>query len=128
MNIVNCTPHAITVMTSVMTFDNENNCMTEVMQQETYEPSGILPRVETVRVSRADLTTNNAAGIRIIAQKVGQVQGLPEPQADTVFIVSAMVLQALAGSRPDVYAPDTGADAIRNDKGHIIAVRGFVAG
>jgi hypothetical protein len=41
--------------------------------------------------------------------------------------VSGMVLDALAGSRiGDVVAPDTGPDAVRNDQGHIVAVRGFV--
>lgn len=51
---------------------------------------------------------------------------LPEPKLDTIYIVSGMVLAALNGSRPDVYAPDIGPDAIRNDKGHIIAVIGLV--
>jgi hypothetical protein len=42
------------------------------------------------------------------------------------LIVSGMVLDALAGGRPDVVAPDTGPDAVRDEKGHIVAVLGFV--
>ena len=57
--------------------------------------------------------------------------GLPYPVEGLTFIVSGMVRDALSAlparlSRPDVYAPDTGSDAIRNEKGHIVSVRGLV--
>ena len=53
----------------------------------------------------------------------GEVTGLPEPEADTIFIVSALVGGQVAG-RTDVVQPGTGpADqTVRNDKGHIFAV------
>ena len=59
------------------------------------------------------------------------VDGLPDPVEGITFIVSGMVRDALSAlpawlQRPDVYAPDTGADAIRNEHGHIVAVRGLV--
>jgi hypothetical protein len=53
------------------------------------------------------------------------VEGLPDPVAGVVYIVSGRVLSELAGSRPDVVSPDTGPDAIR-ENGQIKAVRGFV--
>ena len=77
-------------------------------------------RCATVRQALPDV-----AGVRLTRQAFGQVEGLPEPQPDTVYIVSALVLSALAGSRPDVVAPDTGGDAIR-ENGQIKAVRGLV--
>ena len=51
---------------------------------------------------------------------------MPEPIEDTFFIVSAMVLSALAGTRQDVVAPRTDNTAIRNEAGHIIAVTGWL--
>jgi hypothetical protein len=103
MNFVNCTPHALTV---------EGLGMIPV--------SGIVPRCATVRSE-----AHNVGGVRLVRQTVGQVTGLPESAPDTVYIVSGMVLGALNGTRPDVVAPDTGADAVR-ENGQIVAVKGFV--
>ena len=57
----------------------------------------------------------------------GEVEGLPEPQADTVHIVSALVGGRVSG-RQDVVQPGTGPadDVVRNDKGHIFAVTRLV--
>lgn len=54
----------------------------------------------------------------------GEVTGLPDAEWGVLIIVSAMVRE-LASHRKDVISPDTGPSAIRNDKGHIIAVKGF---
>lgn len=62
---------------------------------------------------------------RMIQQSFGAVEGLPDPVAGVIYIVSNIILNELAGSRPDVVAPDMGPDAIRNN-GQIVAVRGFV--
>lgn len=59
----------------------------------------------------------------------GVVIGLPAPVADTLYIVSALVLGRVSG-RDDVVAPGTGPadNAVRNDKGHIVAVTRLVRG
>ncbi|MBF1519430.1 MAG: hypothetical protein HXN87_05475 [Prevotella pallens] len=64
----------------------------------------------------------------VCAQEFGQVTGLPEPTADTLYIVSALVLTAAkAAGRTDCVAPATGhPDCKRNDKGFIVSVPGFV--
>ena len=63
----------------------------------------------------------------VCSQTFGEVQDLPEPEKGTYYIVSAMVLSALAGKRRDVVAPATGHPlCIRNDKGHIVSVPCFV--
>lgn len=103
MNFVNCTPHALTVW-----------------GLGTIPPSGTVPRCATVRTEAPSV-----AGVRLVRQTVGQVTGLPDAAPDTTYIVSGMVLGALNGTRPDVVAPDTGPDAIR-ENGQIVAVRGFV--
>ncbi len=62
------------------------------------------------------------------APVVGRVEGLPEPQEGTIYIVSGMVLAHCQG-RTDVFGPGTGPKdgAIRNEKGHIIAVTRLIA-
>ena len=99
MKFVNCTPHAIVL----------NN-------GETFEPSGHI-----ARVSARFVTLENG----LFAQEFGEIQGLPEPEDGTFFIVSAMVLGST--SRADLVAPATGhPDVKRNEAGQIISVPGFV--
>jgi hypothetical protein len=102
MKLVNCTPHALTVDGVILA------------------PSGIVPRCATVR-SEVPFW----GGHRLVRQTFGEVTGLPAPAPETVYIVSGMVLSALSGARDDVVAPDTGADALR-ENGQIVGVRGFV--
>ena len=96
----------------------------------TLQPSGTVARVSTIRTQCGVL-----GGVRCTSQNFGPVEGLPAPQDGVTYVVSGMVLDALkrqagpAGSSRaghDVYAPDTGPDAIRDEKGHIVAVRGLV--
>ena len=103
MVFVNCTPHALTIE-----------------GVGTLPASGIVPRCATVRSETAPV-----GGVRIVRQVAGDVTGLPAPEAGTAYIVSGMVLAALNGARQDVFAPDTGADAVR-ENGQIVAVRGLV--
>lgn len=105
INFINLTPHNITVI--------------QGEEKRTIEASGDIARisVETKIVGELD-------GIPVSTQSYGEIEGLPAPQADTIYIVSGLVRSAVKG-RPDVVAPNTGA-AIRNEKGHIIGVPGFV--
>lgn len=103
MQFINCTPHPLTIE-----------------GLGTLAPSGVVPRCATVRSEPATV-----GGVRVVAQSMGEVTGLPNPVEGVALIVSALVLGALKGTRPDVYAPDTGADAIR-DGGQVVAVRGLV--
>ena len=54
----------------------------------------------------------------------GDVEGLPAPEPDTLYIVSAMVLAATG--RDDVVAPATGHPACVRQDGRIVSVPGFV--
>lgn len=82
--------------------------------------SGQIARVETRRCCVGSIN-----GARLVSQTFGEVQNLPAPREGVVYVVSALVLSALAGKRRDVVAPDTGADAVR-ENGQIVAVKGFV--
>ena len=100
---VNCTPHAIVL--------NDGR---------RFEPSGSIARVaQTVSEFDED---------GIATQSFGNVTGLPEPQSDTIYIVSAMVLgRAQAEGRSDIVAPATGhKDCVRDESGRIQSVPGFL--
>lgn len=74
------------------------------------------------RVS-ATFTKFNKDGICF--QEFGEVEGLPAPEKGVKLIVSAMVLSA--SDRTDLVAPATGhPETVRNEKGHIVSVPGFV--
>lgn len=107
MKLVNLTPHAITVISD----DDEKFEIT---------PSGTVARVATHKTQVAEID-----GIPVYRQTFGEVEGLPAPEQGVCYVVSALVLSALNGARPDVLAPDTGA-AVRDEAGRILGVRGFV--
>lgn len=101
MNYVNLTPHAIVL--------NDGN---------SFPPSGDVARVT------ASYTAFDERGVAKVT--FGEVSSLPEPVDGTLYIVSALVAQA--AKRDDVVSPATGhAEAVRNEKGHIVSVPGFVS-
>jgi hypothetical protein len=106
--MINCTPHAITLRTP--------------QGDITIPPSGTVARVT---MTEAVVRTCAVTGVDVIRRTPGEVIGLPED--GTPCIVSAMVLAALPAGTKGVFAPDTGATAVRNDRGHIVAVTRLVA-
>ena len=103
MNFVNLTPHSIKLNDGTM-----------------FEPSGVVARVS------ADLqAVEPVGGVQLFRQTFGDVEGLPEQMPGTMYIVSAMVLDAV--DRDDCVAPATGSkETIRNEAGQIVSVPGFV--
>ena len=99
---VNLTPHKIN----------------EVVSGNAYEPSGIVARVQVEYVPAGE-----AGGVPLFEAKYGDVEGLPAPQSDTIYIVSGAVKAAPGiADRPDVVAPG---DLVRNEEGQPIGCRGF---
>ena len=82
------------------------------------------PTARNARV--ADTYTEfNASGVCKV--KHGAIEGLPEPEANTTFIVSSMVLAAAKEKgREDVVAPATGHPECKRENGFIVSVPGFV--
>lgn len=110
MKIVNLTPHDVHVYD-----ENAQNII------RTYPASGTVARVKssTEIVGEVD-------GVPVARTAFGEIEGLLEPQQDTKYIVSLLVLQAAAGKRDDLLAPDTGPQsAVRDESGQIIGVRRF---
>jgi hypothetical protein len=102
MNILNCTPHAIS-------FVDDNGKVVR-----TIEPSGILPRVSSTIAVIGDID-----GIPDEVTSYGQVVDLPEKRDDTILVVSAMVAARLH-DRSDIRIPGR---QVRDDQGRIIGCR-----
>ena len=102
MKFINLTPHNI-----------------RLNDGRIFEPSGVVARVST---SFTEFKNDISKLI------YGDVINLPSIIDDNiVYIVSALVLSALNGYRPDVVAPATGhPDCIRDSNGYIVSVPGFV--
>ena len=106
MNIKNLTPHPITLR-------NAN--------EDTADP----PEGTVARVNATPGTLQDIEGLPVpvaSTDSFGAVEGIPEPEQGTFFIVSAMVGAHV--QRADVLTPGTGPkdNPIRNEKGHIVAV------
>lgn len=112
MTIINLTPHAITLRAD----DGVDHVIpaSGVVARVTSTPGGVLPdQGLPVPVKGADT--------------FGDVIDLPTPVDGVFYLVSALVGSALrdqGAARPDVLCPGTGPQdgAVRNDKGHIVAV------
>jgi hypothetical protein len=92
----------------------------------TIPPSGVVARVATEETVVSSVAIGSTT-IPVVARQFGQVTGLPE--TDDACIVSALVLEAVRAQQPwrrQVYAPDTGTTAIRDEGGRIVAVTRLV--
>lgn len=99
--LVNLTPHAI------------------VFPEFTLEPSGIVARVkEFSEVSEL----NKVMGIDLVTKWYGTVEGLPQPEEGTLYVVSGMLRTAL----PDRYDLASPGDLIRDEKGVIVGCKNLV--
>ena len=107
MNIVNLTPHALSLMPAGPTGP-----------VVTIPPSGQVARCATSRVQVGTVTVNGIP-IPINQTRFGEVSGLPAPQPNTIYVVSALVAQAVP-ERQDVFITD---DAVRDAQGRIIGCR-----
>jgi len=107
MKYINCTPHTINV------FAPENG-----EQIMAVDPSGAVARVE---VQPIYCSIDDATGIVYFTQNIGEIINLPEPEDDTMYIVSAQVRLALPG-RLDLASPG---EEIRNEAGQPIGCIGL---
>ena len=110
--IINMTPHDIVVDDGV--------------NKKVYPPCG-----EVARVNLDEIYAYDVDGFKCVKHGVAG-NNLPAEEAGVFLIVSSMVLThlrktstTLGTERYDLLAPDTN-NAVRNEKGHIISVPGFV--
>ena len=107
MKIVNLTPHELNLMPQ-----GPDGPVV------TIPPSGQVARCQ---VNRVQIYTVTVDGISVPVNKTqfGTVSGLPDPQPDTIYVVSTLVAQAVPDRR-DVFIVD---DAVRDNQGRIIGAK-----
>jgi len=102
------TPHEITI------FDEKGQVKLKI------PPSGRVARVKSRQVKVGEVN-----GIPVYKTEFTDIENLPDPQPNTIYIVSLLVLQACPHRR-DLVAPDTSPQgAVRDPEGRIIGTRGF---
>ena len=84
----------------------------------TIPPSGQVARCTVDRVE-VDTVTVDGITIPVNQTRFWAVSDLPDPQPGTIYVVSALVTQAVP-DRADVYIVD---DAVRDEQGRIIGAR-----
>jgi len=116
MQIINCTPHAVNIINGEAELDNRTRSWkltAEPRSIQTIPASGICPRCQQTEVEQGIVN-----GIPLITVEYGEIEGLPEPKPDTLYIVSALV--ANAGKqigRTDLLIP---ARLVRDENGRIV--------
>lgn len=107
MKIVNLTPHELNLMPQ-----GPDGPVV------TIPPSGQVARCASSRV-QVDVVTVDGVAIPVNRTQFGEVTGLPDPQPNTIFVVSALVAQAVP-NQADVFIVD---DTVRDEQGRIIGAK-----
>jgi len=103
-------------------FENLTPHIVRIFGQEGDEPVlTIPPSGEVARCSVESEQVGEKGGVSLFATTFGQVEGLPAPQPDTVYIVSMLVRSAVS-ERTDVASPG---ELIRDDEGRPMGCRGL---
>jgi len=107
--LVNLTPHDI----NLVSLDNDRPVL-------TIEASGVMARVAVTRKPGDTLNIGDTA-ISTSSAVYGAVTGLPGPEEDTLYLVSALVAQA-APNRVDLVTPG---ELVRDEAGRVVGCRGL---
>ena len=112
---VNLTPHPITIHAADGDF--------------IVPPSGTVAKADTTEIPSGSVSSEWGL-VPVVQRSFGAVVGLPAaPESDTVYLVSSLVLGAMARSHAcarAVAAPDTGPTAKRDSKGQVSGVTRLV--
>lgn len=103
MKIVNCTPHALNIVTAHGTV--------------TVAPSGTV-----ARCSQTSTPAGEVNGVPLSRTTFGAVVDLPEPVEGVILVVSALVRAALP-SRTDLASPG---ELVRDAAGNVIGCKGLI--
>lgn len=97
--ILNLTPHAI------------NFCGSDGTVILTVEPSAVVARVACKTVTKGEIN-----GIPVTENEYSEIENLPAPQENTIYLVSALVA-GRCKDRKDVFIPN---ELVRDEKGNIV--------
>lgn len=100
--ILNLTPHAINFV------DSDGTVIL------TVEPTAVPARVACKTVTKGKIN-----GIPVTENEYSEIENLPAPQKDTIYLVSALVA-GRCKDRTDVFIPN---ELLRDEKGNIIGCR-----
>ena len=117
--VINMTPHIITVYSGDEVSHTYPPCG-EILKSHTYPPSGETLRMNLLPIIESGLITT---------YRLDETCMPPDELDNVVYIASLpylMALHAMGIERDDIVAPDTNAKGVRNEKGVIIGVRGFL--
>ncbi|MFA5566879.1 MAG: hypothetical protein WC184_11500 [Acidimicrobiia bacterium] len=106
MKLINLTPHEVNIVTEAGII--------------SIPASGVVARAAATPTPVGTIEVDGAE-IDLVSTAYGAVENLPEPEADTIFIVSALTISA-APDRTDLFSP---ADLVRDEAGNIIGCRAF---
>ena len=108
-NLINLTPHTITLV------DQNNQAILTVESSAVARVSAQTTTVGTYSVNGIEIPRTHTV--------YGEVEGLPAPTPGTVYIVSGMIVSALASQgirRDDVVVPGL---QVRDEQGRVIGCR-----
>ena len=103
INVLNLTPHSL----NLLGVDGVT---------VTIHSSGV------ARVSSTSTVIDTVAGFSVTRTVFGDVVGLPDHVDGVIYVVSTLVLSALAGSRTDVYGPGP---LLRDAGGNVVGANGL---
>lgn len=101
ITVLNLTPHEINIGTT------------------SIPPFGVVARVYVESISDGEFTTDSGATIPTSHSYYGDVENLPNPRPNTIYIVSALVASRVP-HRPDVFYPCC---MLRDDQGRVIGCK-----
>lgn len=107
MELVNCTPHSITL------------CASTGEPRAEIPTSGTIARCDVQRATIEFLSSPYGV-IPINAASFGAVYGLPDPAPGVLYIVARPVAEACRGQRDDLLIVD---DTVRDAAGRVVGCR-----
>ena len=135
--IINLTPHAINIdvesggvmaiepsgsIARVAQVDSTTGSVPVVIGESCAACGGVVEQDEPCACGCRD-SFRTRRSINITSTTYGDIEGLPEPLEDTIFVVSGMVAGQVA-DRPDVFSPGP---LVRDDAGRVIGCAGLRA-
>lgn len=125
MKIKNLTPHAICIFTASQCVEEKKGNYTTLILKAGEKPIlTIEPEVQIARVYSKTIYTDpiEINGVSIPQAKVvfGEVDGLSNLEEDTLYIVSAITVNALKAHSKDTKQLRLVADTVRNEQGQIV--------
>lgn len=106
-NIINLTPHAITL------------CLQDGSALKTFKSEGV------ARATQSTVEVGELDGIRLVRTSFGEPVGLPDPVDGTFLIVSLATANAARQYGRDVKDLLLTSDPVRDEQGRIIGCRAF---